>query len=169
MACCVALIYDTVLAFNDKNNRASHLRQPGVDWKDGRSPMQIAMVFDGLGYGGIERVGLTYAKMMLNLGHELIIYNLNPSQYELEGEFPNNCEIKHVSLPWLFLPNWFFPMTKRWWWGKFVYPIVYVLSKLCLVVYALLYRIAHIKSNYDVAIFVTYLLSTTDLSVPQKL
>ena len=42
--------------------------------------MKIAFVFDGLGFGGIERVGIDYIKLCLQMGHEVDVYNLS-TQY----------------------------------------------------------------------------------------
>ena len=41
--------------------------------------MKIAMVFDGLQTGGIERVGVDYARLFRELGHEVDAYNLRPA------------------------------------------------------------------------------------------
>ena len=41
--------------------------------------MKIAMVFDGLGVGGIERVGIDYMKLLSEDGHDVTVYNLVPS------------------------------------------------------------------------------------------
>ena len=38
--------------------------------------MKIAMVFDGLQIGGIERVGADYAKLLIELGYEVTVFNL---------------------------------------------------------------------------------------------
>ena len=45
--------------------------------------MKIAMVFDGLQIGGIERVGADYAKLLRQLGHEVTILNLMPKLCEM--------------------------------------------------------------------------------------
>ena len=37
--------------------------------------MKIAMVFDGLGVGGIERVGIDYMKLLSEDGHDVTVYN----------------------------------------------------------------------------------------------
>lgn len=55
--------------------------------------MKVAMVFDGLQIGGIERVGADYAKIIYELGHDLTIVNLNPKLDEMEKEFPDECKM----------------------------------------------------------------------------
>ena len=49
--------------------------------------MKAAMVFDGLGVGGIERVGRNYAEMLIDLGYDVDIYNLKPGKREMEEEY----------------------------------------------------------------------------------
>lgn len=53
--------------------------------------MKIAMVFDGLQIGGIERVGADYAKILKKLGHDVTVVNLVPRLNEMEKEFPADC------------------------------------------------------------------------------
>lgn len=55
--------------------------------------MKVAMVFDGLQIGGIERVGADYAKIIYELWHDLTIVNLNPKLDEMEKEFPDECKM----------------------------------------------------------------------------
>ena len=43
------------------------------------SVMKIAMIFDGLGWGGTERVGIDYVRIMKELGCDVDVYNLIPS------------------------------------------------------------------------------------------
>lgn len=49
--------------------------------------MRIALVFDGLGVGGIERVGIHYSKLLHKMGHKVYIYNLKPECKEMEKCF----------------------------------------------------------------------------------
>lgn len=67
--------------------------------------MKVALVFDGLGFGGIERVGIHYARLFLKMGYEIDIYNLKPDCTELEKEFPKECRILHKKMPDLILPD----------------------------------------------------------------
>jgi len=48
--------------------------------------MKIAFVFDGLGFGGIERVGIDYINLCLHMGHEVDIYNLSPKNDALVAD-----------------------------------------------------------------------------------
>ena len=55
--------------------------------------MKIAFVFDGLGFGGIERVGIDYIKLCLQMGHEVDVYNLSPQYNALVEQLPS--EVKY--------------------------------------------------------------------------
>lgn len=94
--------------------------------------MRIAMVFDGLGFGGIERVGSTYARILVDAGCEVTIINLQSSANELENLFPAECQIVEASLPDVCLPDRYLPMVRRWRWGKYVYPAAYLASSAAL-------------------------------------
>ena len=61
--------------------------------------MKIAMVFDGLQIGGIERVGADYAKLLIELGHEVTVFNLVPSLSEMESLYPKQCRFVHINFP----------------------------------------------------------------------
>ena len=50
--------------------------------------MKMTFVFDGLQFGGIERVGLDYIKLLLHAGHQIDIINLKPSLRDMETEIP---------------------------------------------------------------------------------
>ena len=54
--------------------------------------MKIAIVFDGLQIGGIERVGADYARILSELGHDVTVVNLVPNLKEMEKEFPKDCK-----------------------------------------------------------------------------
>ena len=56
--------------------------------------MKIAMVFDGLGTGGIERVGVNYAALLQKMGHQIDIYNLKPQFSDMEK---NYAGVEHIS------------------------------------------------------------------------
>ena len=55
--------------------------------------MKIALVFESLGIGGIERTGVDYAHIFQELGHEVELYNLTPNANEMEPRFPDQCRI----------------------------------------------------------------------------
>ena len=129
--------------------------------------MKIAMVFDGLGYGGIEKVGKDYAKIIQTLGWELDIYNLNPSQTDMEEQFPEGISIIHRKFPRKICTEFYSRTLRMAWWGRFVYPIVWLVLSIFLRIYRILIReipfgytfmhkkrvrIKERKKEYDIAI-----------------
>lgn len=111
--------------------------------------MKIAIVFDGLGVGGIERVGIDYIKIIKSLGHEIDIYNLDPSRDIMESEIKEQ-NIYHYSLNERICPEFYCYFIKRWWWGKYIYPISYSLLSLLLLLKKYIFKIKSYK--YDLVI-----------------
>lgn len=112
--------------------------------------MKIAMVFDGLGFGGIERVGIDYVKLLQKLGHSVDVYNLVPSMNDMEKEVPSDCKIIHHQFSRMIAPETYSYGVKKWWWGKYAYPTVH----LALSTYLAFNRVftKHRKIKYDIAI-----------------
>ncbi len=109
------------------------------------------MVFDGLGFGGIERVGVSYAKMLVEMGHDVTLINLQPMQDALESEFPDSCEIRRETFGMLFQPDAFLPAIKKWWWGKYLYPLANLIARCCLWVRSGIARCIR-RERFDVVI-----------------
>lgn len=115
--------------------------------------MKIAMVFDGLQYGGIGRVGIDYAKLLLLMGHTVIVYNLNPSLTEMEKEFDNNVKIVHINFPRYMAPEIFSKYSKRGFGFKLLYPCAYAVVTCIDILYKVLLKIsAKLSENYDIVI-----------------
>lgn len=111
--------------------------------------MKIAIVFDGLGFGGIEKVGCNYLNIFNELGHQLTVYNLTPAQDELEKLVPKEIVIKPYKLRRFECPDRYSVLSKYYWWGKFAYPIIWLILKLWLS----LKKICFIdKTSYDLII-----------------
>ncbi len=85
--------------------------------------MKIAMIFDGMPVGGIEKVGADYASLLIEHGHELKIVNLRPALMEMEKTFPENCEILHLSYPRWLAPEYYTALARHWKIGSVLYPI----------------------------------------------
>lgn len=111
--------------------------------------MKIALVFDGLSVGGIERVGLSYTSIFLKKGHSVDIYNLNPALSDTESSFPKNCSINHFSIPTFTLPERYYYCTKKWRWGKYAYPLFFLSSLLATHINKSFFKS---RESYDIAI-----------------
>lgn len=112
--------------------------------------MKIAVVFDGIGFGGIERVGIDYIKIMSNLGYEVDAYNLNPTSNEMEIELKEYCKVINHSFPHKLCPELYSYGVKKWWWGMYAYPIVNIGLTILLTIRRIFKK--HRSKNYDVAI-----------------
>lgn len=111
--------------------------------------MRIAMVFDGLGFGGIESVGIRYASLLIKYGHQVDVYNLRGDKCDLVERMREvGCDVYSASLPLSLVPHQYMLMVKRWWWGKYAYPIAYLVSKTGM----LFLRTVRHRERYDVAI-----------------
>ncbi len=86
--------------------------------------MKIAMVFDGLQIGGIERVGADYARILTSAGHDVTIINLRPHLTDLEKEFPSSCHMVHFNYSRKLTPEQYNKAIRMWNWGKYAYPIM---------------------------------------------
>lgn len=112
--------------------------------------MRIAFIFDALLYGGIERVGITYLKMLDRQGHKIDVFVLNPDDIEdIIKEIPSSCNIHKIKISQYLCPARYWYLAKRWWWGKFALPIVHSLSYLFLQIYGIRFRL---YGKYDLAI-----------------
>ena len=58
--------------------------------------MKIAFVFDGLQFGGIERVGIEYIKLLSSRNYEITVVNLRPDLNAMEKEIPADARIIHI-------------------------------------------------------------------------
>lgn len=111
--------------------------------------MKVALVLDGIGAGGIERVAIQYAKMFIDLGYEVDIYNLKPKANGLEKEFPEACKFYYKNVSDYLLPDRYMLLVKRWRWGKYVYPVVYLGTLLAMYAYRLTMKK---RKKYDIGI-----------------
>lgn len=61
--------------------------------------MKITFVFDGLQFGGIERVGIEYIKLLTDRDYIVDVVNLRPKLNAMEKEIPSSVEVLHLSYP----------------------------------------------------------------------
>ena len=75
--------------------------------------MNIALVFNGLGTGGVEKVGSNYARLLVEAGHKVDVYNLNPKLNSMENRFPEETVIIRKSFPLLLVPGYYILLVKK--------------------------------------------------------
>lgn len=112
--------------------------------------MKIAMVFDVLGIGGIERVGASYAELLVDAGHEVTVINLQPEKAEMVPRFPKACEYRTDRLSIPLQPDVFAALLKRRW-GKYAYPLAYLVSRVLLEAKKLFSRLKN-RDTFNVVI-----------------
>ncbi len=111
--------------------------------------MNIALVFNGLGTGGVEKVGSNYARLLVEAGYNVDVYNLNPKLNSIESRFPRETTIIRKSFPLLLVPGYYILLVKKYAWGKYAYPVIYFLTTVLLYIRKLF---AGNKKKYDIAI-----------------
>ena len=115
--------------------------------------MEIAMVFDGLQVGGIERVGADYANLLVSLGHKVTVFNLRPKLTDMEKEFLSKCTITHINFPRKFAPEQYAQLIKYNYIGKLLYPILYTGITILNSIYKIIcYRNHLSRKRYDLII-----------------
>lgn len=111
--------------------------------------MKIAVVFDNMIYGGIERVGINHIRLMQRLGHEVEAFVLTPKTEDIIRELESVCRVTILSLPRNHCPEAYWPITRRMRVGKYLFPFVYLIVSLLHYVDKIRLRV---KKHYDVAI-----------------
>lgn len=89
--------------------------------------MKIAFVFDNMIYGGIERVGISHIKLLLELGHEVESFVLNPKTEPIVEELKSICNVNFINLSRRDCPEAYWVITRRMKGGKYIFPFVYLL------------------------------------------
>lgn len=88
--------------------------------------MRFCFVFDGLGCGGIERVGVDYCNALIERGHEVTVVNLSPSQEEFASQLSGEVRYTVRNFPRSLAPERYSTLVSRAAWGRFAYPFAYV-------------------------------------------
>ena len=86
--------------------------------------MKTAIIFDGLGFGGIERVGIDYSNMALELGYEVDVYNLNPSANGMVNLLSDKINYYPIRFSRKVCPELYSYGIQKWWWGKYAYALI---------------------------------------------
>lgn len=88
--------------------------------------MRFCFVFDGLGCGGIERVGVDYCNALVECGHEVTVVNLVPEADEFASQLLDKVIYKTRTFSRHLAPECYCTLVKRTAWGRFLYPVAYV-------------------------------------------
>lgn len=112
--------------------------------------MRFAFVFDGLGCGGIERVGIQYCNSLADRGHDVTVVNLVPSVNEFVSRLSDKITYTTSSLPRRLSPERYCSLISRAAWGRFVYPLLYSVCSVAIAVKSAITRKQF--SHFDVAI-----------------
>lgn len=123
--------------------------------------MRIAFIYDALLYGGIERVGINYLKILKEEKHDVDVFILNTRRISgIISEIPEGIQIHKIWVDKYMCPNKYWYIAKRWWWGKFLFPIAHSIAY----VFLRLYGLRFLKyGKYDLAISMAG--HTPDLSI----
>lgn len=113
--------------------------------------MKIAVVMDNMNYGGAQSVCIDYIKILLNLGHSVEFYNLAPDKIQVETRIPKSVKIIHYRLSLNDCPTRYYIGVKAFWFGKYLFPFVYLGKSLILFMKRAKFRSQH-KTKYDLAI-----------------
>ena len=111
--------------------------------------MKVAVVFDNMIYGGIERVGISHIKLLKELGHDVTSYVLTPKTEPIVDELREICGVRIVNLPRKFCPEAYCVITRRYRGGKYLFPFIYIVLTLFIAIYK---RFIKDGFKYDVAI-----------------
>ncbi|WP_418867133.1 glycosyltransferase [Senegalimassilia anaerobia] len=87
--------------------------------------MRFCFVFDGLGCGGIERVGIDYCNALVERGHGVTVVNLVPSKNEFASQLSDKVVYVTRRFPRRLAPECYCTLVKRAAWGRFAYPAVF--------------------------------------------
>ena len=110
--------------------------------------MKIAFVFDGLGFGGIERVGIDHIKLCTSLCYEVEVYNLAPKHNDLVYQLPDSVKYYQKKFSAKTCPELYSYGVQKWWWGKYAYALISPLITVAQKIKKLFSK----KRKYDVAI-----------------
>ena len=128
--------------------------------------MKIAMVFDMMLWGGIERVGVSYIKLFQNLGHHVDVYILNPKTKSIVNEISEICNAKILNFRKRACPdNWWSIVEYKNFHGfeLFVFLIMYfglsAFNKITKRKYSIKIKYDFFIAYYDFLLFAPFLYS----------
>lgn len=114
--------------------------------------MKIAMVFDGLQVGGVEKVGSSYAKLFHDKGNEVTIINLVPKKKAMEGVFGKQLKFVNLYFPRYLAPQQYAALVKETGWGKYAFPIISIILNVIIFIYKVYFFSFKDHQRYDLVI-----------------
>lgn len=115
--------------------------------------MKIAMVFDQFLFGGVERVGISYVKLMIQSGHSVDVYVLKDSCEDLIHELDGLCDVKLIPFSPKFCPetSWGYALDSDYaGLGTVKFALRYAISSLHARLHHKKYKV--VNKHYDIAI-----------------
>lgn len=88
--------------------------------------MNIIFIFDGLQFGGIERVGVEYIKLLSSRNYHITVVNLKPRLNALEKEIPDNIDVIHLHYPRNLSPYRYGKFRRHGIVGNIVFSMIFV-------------------------------------------
>lgn len=113
---------------------------------------KVALVLDGLGIGGIERVAADYSKIFNNLGYEVTVINLVPEQVEMKPQFSIKSKFINFSFSRKEAPEQYAQFVKRYWWGRYLYPVIFTILQIWIILKKIFFKLKYRLGKYDVVI-----------------
>lgn len=113
---------------------------------------KVALVLDGLGIGGIERVAADYSKIFENLGYEVTVINLAPKQVEMKSQFSIKSKFINFSFSRKEAPEQYAQFVKRYWWGRYLYPVIFTILQVWIVLKKIFFKLKYRLGKYDIVI-----------------
>lgn len=115
--------------------------------------MNIIFIFDGLQFGGIERVGVEYIKLLSSRNYHITVVNLKPKLNALEKEIPDNIDVIHLHYPRSLSSYRYGKLRRLGIMGNIVYRMIFVVLSIINLLYKPFY-LNKIRGVYesDVAI-----------------
>lgn len=110
--------------------------------------MNIIFIFDGLQFGGIERVGVEYIKLLSYRNFHITVVNLKPRLNALEKEMPDNINVIHLHYPRNLSPYRYGKFRRYGIVGNIVYGMIFVVLSIINLLYKPFY-LNKIKGVYE--------------------
>ena len=111
--------------------------------------MNITFVFDGLQFGGIERVGVEYIKLLSSRNYKITVVNLRPNLNAMEKEIPTDVRILHIPFSRNLAPQRYSKLVR-------VLPIGGIAFYICAIPVNVLQKIYKIKYKKNVEIAIAF-------------